>query len=596
MTLEEEVRELAKFAKAASAKLAQATTEERNGALYAMAAALRAQAPAIVEANGEDMEAARAAGTTEALLDRLMLDESRVFAMADALEEVAALPDPLGVVSLESTLYNGIELRRVSVPLGVVAMVYEARPNVTADAAGVCVKSGNACILRGGSLAARSNEVIADVLAAAAVEAGLPEGSICAVTTTDRAATDVLMGLHGLVDVLIPRGGAGLIRHCVEHAKVPVIETGTGNCHVYVHASADPEMARAIIRNAKCRRFGVCNAAETLLVDAAVADAVLPSILADMKEAGVLVHGDARVLAIADKLNFSLSRSAAALKSGRSLRIAVLMSGHIRLWFTASVIEGLNEVLHTQGYDISVFQISSIEERKEFFEMLPVRRNADAVIVASFDIDNNEIAQLASVGVPIVGINSVEPEARGFTAAVNIDDVQGSTLAARHLINLGHRRITYISTNREVSLSFSVQSRFDSFTACCRREGIEPQVIVCKVDDDGRYEISDVVNQLISQDEMPTAIACQEDGIALPLMFQLERNGFSVPGDVSLIGYDDSFYTGDIGLTTIRQDPVEMARVAARMTLDLIDEKPIEQPYIVFPAQLKVRSSTSRVK
>ena len=136
-----------------------------------------------------------------------------------------------------------------------------------------------------------------------------------------------------------------------------------------------------------------------------------------------------RVLAIADKLNFSLSRSAAALKSGRSLRIAVLMSGHIRLWFTASVIEGLNEVLHTQGYDISVFQISSIKERKEFFEMLPVRRNADAVIVASFDIDNNEIAQLASVGVPIVGINSVEPEARGFTAAVNIDDVQGSTLA-----------------------------------------------------------------------------------------------------------------------------------------------------------------------
>ena len=213
---------------------------------------------------------------------------------------MAALPDPLCVVSLESTLYNGIELRRVSVPLGVVAMVYEARPNVTADAAGVCVKSGNACILRGGSLAARSNEVIADVLAAAAVEAGLPEGSICAVTTTDRAATDVLMGLHGLVDVLIPRGGAGLIRHCVEHAKVPVIETGTGNCHVYVHASADPAMARDIIKNAKCRRYGVCNAAETLLVDAAVADAVLPPILADMKEAGVLVHGDTRVLAIAE--------------------------------------------------------------------------------------------------------------------------------------------------------------------------------------------------------------------------------------------------------------------------------------------------------
>ena len=187
----------------------------------------------------------------------------------------------------------------MSVPLGVVAMVYEARPNVTADAAGVCVKSGNACVLRGGSLAARSNEAIADILAAAAVGAGLPEGSICAITTTDRAATDVLMELHGLVDVLIPRGGAGLIRHCVEHAKVPVIETGTGNCHVYVHASADPAMARDIIMNAKCRRLGVCNAAETLLVDAAAAPSVLPPILGELLEAGITVHGDEMVCALA---------------------------------------------------------------------------------------------------------------------------------------------------------------------------------------------------------------------------------------------------------------------------------------------------------
>lgn len=215
-----------------------------------------------------------------------------------------------------------------------------------------------------------------------------------------------------------------------------------------------------------------------------------------------------RVLAIADELNFSLSRSAAALKSGRSLRIAVLMSGHIRLWFTASVIEGLNEVLHAAGYDISVFQISSIEERREFFEMLPVRRNADAVIVVSFDIDNNEITQLASADVPIIGINSVDPEVRGFTAAVNINDIQGSTLAARHLINLGHRDIAYISTDRDVSLSFSVQNRFGAFTECCRNEGIEPQVIVCKVDDAGRYQISDVVTQLMSLPKLPTAIAC----------------------------------------------------------------------------------------
>ena len=299
MTLRDEITLLATEAKAASAKLAVTTAEERNGALAAMAAALREHASEIVEANGGDMDAARAAGTSEALLDRLMLDEARVGAMADALDELRKLPDPLGVVSLESTLYNGIRLRRVSVPLGVVAMVYEARPNVTADAAGVCVKSGNACVLRGGSLAARSNEAIADILAAAAVGAGLPEGSICAITTTDRAATDMLMELHGLVDVLIPRGGAGLIRHCVEHAKVPVIETGTGNCHVYVHASADPAMARDIIMNAKCRRLGVCNAAETLLVDAVAAPSVLPPILGELLEAGITVHGDEMVCALA---------------------------------------------------------------------------------------------------------------------------------------------------------------------------------------------------------------------------------------------------------------------------------------------------------
>jgi len=292
MTLRDEIVTLAEEAKAASGKLATTTADERNGALAAMAAALREHAAEIVMANSADMDAAREAGTSEALLDRLMLDEPRVNAMADALDELRGLPDPLGVVSLDSTMYNGIQLRRVSVPLGVVAMVYEARPNVTADAAGICIKSGNACVLRGGSLAARSNETIADILAAAAVGAGMPEGCICAVTTTDRAATDVLMELHGLVDVLIPRGGAGLIRHCVEHAKVPVIETGTGNCHVYVHESADPAMAHDIIMNAKCRRLGVCNAAETLLVDKTVAAAVLPAILRDLAAAGITVHGD----------------------------------------------------------------------------------------------------------------------------------------------------------------------------------------------------------------------------------------------------------------------------------------------------------------
>lgn len=295
-----EVIEIAQAAKVASAELGQTSLNARNGALRAMAAALRAHADEIVAANERDMEAARAAGTKESLLDRLMLDEGRVEAMATALEDLVALPDPLGEVQERRTLYNGIELERVSVPLGVVAVVYEARPNVTADAAGICLKAGNACVLRGGSMAAASNAAIARVLHDAAVEVGLPAGCIGSIASTDRAATDELMQLHGIVDVLIPRGGAGLIRHCVECSKVPVIETGTGNCHVYVHASADLEKAKAIAVNAKCRRFGVCNAAETLLVDRSIAEQFLPSVFTTLAEHGVTLHCDEASYAIAE--------------------------------------------------------------------------------------------------------------------------------------------------------------------------------------------------------------------------------------------------------------------------------------------------------
>lgn len=298
-TVQQHVRRVAEEARAASGELAQTSTAQRNEALVDMARALRTHACDIVEANGCDMEAAREAGTKESLLDRLMLDDARVEAMAAALEDLVALPDPLGAVQQERTLGSGIELTRVSVPLGVVAVVYEARPNVTADAAGICLKSGNAAVLRGGSLAAASNEVVARVLHDAAVEAGLPRGCIGAITSTDRVAADELMQLHGVVDVLIPRGGAGLIRHCVETSKVPVIETGTGNCHVYVHESADFDKARAIIVNAKCRRLGVCNAAETLLVDEAAAEGFLPAALADLAERGVTLHADERAAAVA---------------------------------------------------------------------------------------------------------------------------------------------------------------------------------------------------------------------------------------------------------------------------------------------------------
>lgn len=300
----------------------------------------------------------------------------------------------------------------------------------------------------------------------------------------------------------------------------------------------------------------------------------------------------AKVLTIAEELNFSISRSAMALKSGRALRVALLMSDHIRLWFSASIIEGLNQVFHANGYDLSIFQISSIEERRDFFDMLPTRRNADAVIVASFDVDTEEIKQLAKTDVPIVGINCVMPNI-GFSAAVDIDDDQGSKLLARHLISLGHRSIAYIRTDRAVTLHFSVQQRYESFAKVCKDAGIDLTTIVIA---DGDDRISRATTELLSMPQLPTAIACQEDGIAIPLMFQLARTGLRVPFDVSMVGYDDSFYANEIGLTTIRQDPIAMAKSVALKTLDLIEYGETTNPFEVFPAQLLVRSSTTEAK
>ena len=287
-----EAKQAALAAKMAATRMAQASTEQKNQALFAMASALRANVADICAANQQDCEAAKEKGISASLLDRLALSPERIEGMASALEQLAALNDPVGKTIEERTLYNGLQLRKVTVPLGVVAMVYEARPNVTADAAGICVKSGNACVLRGGSLAVHSNVAIAKVLRSAVEGAGLPADSIVAIASTDRAETDELLRLRGLVDVLIPRGGAGLIQHCVECATVPVIETGVGNCHVYVHESADLPIARSIVMNAKTQRPGVCNACESVLVDSSVAEAFLPQLLEELADAGVTVHGD----------------------------------------------------------------------------------------------------------------------------------------------------------------------------------------------------------------------------------------------------------------------------------------------------------------
>lgn len=290
--LKDSVRATALAARAASRVLARASEAQRNEALCAMARALRAHAADIVAANALDMRQGEKRGMDAGLLDRLMLDEGRIDAMAHALEALSALPDPLGRTLQHSVMEGGMDLRRVAVPLGVVAMVYEARPNVTADAAGICLKSGNACVLRGGSQALRSNAALVRVLREAVEGAGLPADCVCAIERAERAAADALMELHGVVDVLIPRGGAGLIRHCVEHSKVPVIETGTGNCHVYVHETADPVRACAIVMNAKTQRTGVCNACESLLVDESALDSFLPQAAAELIAAGVTLHVD----------------------------------------------------------------------------------------------------------------------------------------------------------------------------------------------------------------------------------------------------------------------------------------------------------------
>lgn len=285
-------------ARTASVDLALATRATKDAALHAMAEALEAATASILEANAADVDSARAGGTPDALLDRLRLDEARVRGMADGLRDVAGLADPVGEVVRGSTLANGLELRQVRVPFGVVGIIYEARPNVTADGAGICLKSGNAVLLRGSSSALRSNTEIVRVLREAAAQAGLPADVVQLVPGEGHEPAKVLMRARGLVDVLIPRGGAGLIRSVVEESTVPVIETGVGNCHVYVDRDADLDQALAIVLNAKTHRPSVCNAAESLLVHADVAEAFLPRVVDALREAGVTVHGDERFAAL----------------------------------------------------------------------------------------------------------------------------------------------------------------------------------------------------------------------------------------------------------------------------------------------------------
>jgi glutamate-5-semialdehyde dehydrogenase len=298
--LQGEMQQLGSAARAAAAVLALAPTTQKNEALRAAATALRAHVPEILAANARDLAAAVARGTAASLMDRLKLDESRVEGIAKGLEDVAALPDPIGAVMAEWERPNGLKIARVRVPLGVIGIIYESRPNVTADAGGLCLKSGNACILRGGSDSFESSRAITACMQAGLKAAGLHEASIQLVPTVDRAAVGIMLTMTDDIDVIIPRGGKSLIQRVAAESRIPVIKHLDGICHVYVDAAADPKKALDIVLNAKMRRTSVCGAAETLLVDRKIAQAQLPGLISALIEAGCEVRGDEATRALND--------------------------------------------------------------------------------------------------------------------------------------------------------------------------------------------------------------------------------------------------------------------------------------------------------
>lgn len=289
------LRQAAQAARQASHVLARSTGEQRNQALHAMAAALRRDANAILSANAEDVANSN---STSAFRDRLMLDPARVEGMAKGLEDVAALPDPLGRVLAEWTRPNGLKISRIATPVGVIGIIYESRPNVGADAAGLCLKSGNAVILRGGSESIHSAQAIQAALTAGLRQAGLPEACVQVAPTADRAYVAAMLAAAGLIDLIIPRGGKSLVERVQQEARVPVLAHAEGLCHTYVHEAADPDMARRIIANAKMRRTGICGATETLLIDRAIAPALLPPIVSDLRALGCDFRADAAARAI----------------------------------------------------------------------------------------------------------------------------------------------------------------------------------------------------------------------------------------------------------------------------------------------------------
>jgi glutamate-5-semialdehyde dehydrogenase len=377
--LREQVHEAARKARVASRVLAQVRRAEKDKALVLMADALRANSGAILAANAEDVRVGTESGMATGLVDRLTLTEQRIEGIAGGLAKVAALPDPVGEVIRGSTLPNGLRARQVRVPMGVVGMVYEARPNVTVDAAGLALKSGNAVLLRGSSSAQHSNAALVDVLRGALEEAGLPADSVQLLPCEDRASVRHLITARGLVDLVIPRGGAGLISSVVADATVPTIETGVGNCHVYIDASADPTIAELIVLNSKARRPSVCNAAETVLVHADVAETIVPTLATALRRVGVTVHGDERFVAMApgtlpatdedwDTEYLSLDIAAAVVDSlDEALdHIARHGSGHTEAIVTSDIVAAETFAAHVDAAAVMVNASTAFTDGEEF--------------------------------------------------------------------------------------------------------------------------------------------------------------------------------------------------------------------------------------
>ena len=381
-----EFRSQALAAREASRQLATLTRDEKDRALHAMADAVAAVEKKLLAANAVDVDAARRSGTPEAVIDRLRLDGDRVRGMVDGLRDVEALPDPVGDLVRGWRLGNGVEVRQVRVPFGVVGIIYENRPNVTADAAGLCLKSGNAALLRGSSSAIESNRVCVKALREGLRNAGVSADAV-ALVEGGREVTGEMMAARGLVDVLIPRGGAGLINAVVEGAKVPVIETGTGNCHLYVDASADIDKAVAVLLNAKTQRPSVCNAVETLLVHRDIAGAFLPVALDALRDAGVTVHGTPDVVAFADDV----------VPAGEDEFDAEYLSLDLAVRIVADIDEAITHIRrHTTGHSETV-----ITESRAAADRFVTEIDAAAVLVnaSSRFVDGGQFGFGAEIGI-----------------------------------------------------------------------------------------------------------------------------------------------------------------------------------------------------